>query len=111
MTTVLHHFHKRKRISKKLEPYPHPNKWVRFLDKLIYIIGIFGPLMTIPQVTKIWIERNPIGISAVSWISYTIMAIIWFIYGIVHKEKPLVVMYSIWFILDLLIVIGVLLYG
>ena len=63
----LHHFYKRKRIYQKLEPYPHPNKWKRLMDKLIYAVGIFGPVMTIPQLTKIWLDKNAAGVSAISW--------------------------------------------
>ena len=27
--------HKRKRMHEKLEVYPHPNKWVKFLDRFL----------------------------------------------------------------------------
>jgi len=39
----------------KEEPYPHPNKWKRLMDKLIYFAGVLGPIMTIPQLSKIWV--------------------------------------------------------
>jgi len=48
MTEGLHHFHRRKRIYQKHEPYPHPDKWKRFMDHAIYCVGVFGPIMTIP---------------------------------------------------------------
>ena len=43
----LHHFHTRKRIHQKHEIYPHPDRWMNFMDKAIYVMGVFGPLMTI----------------------------------------------------------------
>ncbi|MBW2999558.1 hypothetical protein KY339_02695 [Candidatus Woesearchaeota archaeon] len=107
----LHHFHKRKRIHVKHEPYPHPKKWKRFIDKTIYAVGVFGPLMTIPQLTKIWIDKNAAGVSAISWGAYLITAIFWFIYGVAHKEKPIIVTYAIWIFLEIFIVIGAVLYG
>ena len=110
-TEGLHHFHTRKRIHVKHEPYPHPHKWKRFMDHAIYAVGIFGPIMTIPQVTKIWIHRNAAGVSAISWISYIIAAVFWLIYGIMHKEKPIILTYTIWIFLEIFIVVGVLLYG
>jgi len=54
----LHHYHKRKR-----EKFPVSHKWKRFMDKAIYGVGIFGPLMTLPQIGKIWIEKNASGVS------------------------------------------------
>ena len=107
----LHHFHKRKRIHQKLEPYPHPHKWKRFMDNAVYAVGVFGPVMTLPQVATVWLEKNASGLSLISWIAYLLTAVFWFIYGIMHKEKPIIFTYGIWIVLDLLIVIGVLMYG
>lgn len=107
----LHHFHKRKRIYVKHEPYPHPDKWKRVMDKLIYIVGIFGPIMTIPQLTIIWIEKNAGGVSLISWSSYLVIAVFWITYGIMHKEKPIIFANCLWILLEIFIIIGVLLYG
>ncbi len=110
-TEGLHHHHVRKRIHQKHEPYPHPHKWKRFIDRAIYVVGLFGPIMTIPQLSKIWIEKNASGVSAISWAAYLVVAIFWVIYGVAHKEKPIIVISSVWIILELLIVMGILLYG
>ncbi len=80
------------------------------MDRFIYVVGVFGPLMTIPQVTKIWFEKNATGVSVISWISYLLCAIFWLIYGVMHREKPIIVTYAIWIVLDFLIVIGALIY-
>ena len=111
MTSVTHHIHKRKRIYEKKEPYPHPKPWKRILDKLIYVVGILGPLFTIPQILKIWVEKNATGISLITWIAYLIGAICFMLYGISHKEKPLIVIYSSLIVVDILVIIGILLYG
>ena len=100
-----HHFHKRKKREL------HPNKYKRFLDRIIYAVGIFGPIMTIPQLWKIWVYQNATGVSATSWIAYLICAIVWMFYGIVHKDKPIIFTYSIWIILEIFIVVGTLMYG
>ena len=106
----LHHFHKRKRIHQKHELYPHPHKLKRIMDRAIYAVGIFGPIMTIPQITKIWVHKTAAGVSVLSWIAYLICAAFWLFYGILHKEKPIIFTYSIWILLDILIIIGVLIY-
>jgi len=110
-THGLHHFHIRKRIHHKFEKYPHPDKFKRIMDKLIYVVGVVGPIMTIPQLMKIWIDKNASGVSAISWGAYLITAIFWLVYAILHKEKPLILTYSLWIVLEALILIGTLLYG
>ena len=108
---ALHHHHIRKRIHRKHEPFPHPNKWKRFLDRLIYAISIIGPVMTIPQVLAIWVGQNASGVSLVSWVTYLGCVIVWLIYGLVHKEKVIIFSNSLWVFMDVLVVIGILLYG
>ncbi|MBU0531973.1 hypothetical protein KKB44_00600 [Candidatus Micrarchaeota archaeon] len=104
MHEVLHHIRKRKN-------YPHPEKWKNLIDRLIYVVAFFGILMTIPQLFNIWIDNNAAGVSAVSWAAYGITASFWLTYGIAHGEKPLIVINSVWVVLDILIVIGTLFYS
>lgn len=110
-TEGLHHYHTRKRIHQKHEPYPHPDKWKRFMDKAIYVIGVAGPIMTIPQLMKIWVEKDASGVSVISWSSYLVIAVFWLTYGIIHKEKPIIFTYFAWIIIEILVVIGVIIYG
>ena len=107
----LHHFHRRKRIYLNHEPYPHPDKWKRLMDKLIYVVGIVGPLMTIPQVLKIWVDKNAGGISIISWLTYAVTSIFWIIYGIMHKERPIIFSSILLVIFNTLVVVGAMTYG
>jgi uncharacterized protein with PQ loop repeat len=107
----LHHFHRRKRIYQKHEPYPHPNKWKRLMDRLIYVVGILSPIMTIPQILQVWVEKNAAGVSLVSWFSFLIFSFFWLAYGLMHKEKPIIVMYSCLIVMNAIVVAGVLVYG
>ncbi len=106
-----HHFHVRKRVHEKLEKYPNTNKWKRFLDKLIYFVGILYPLMALPQIFKIWTEKNAIGVSALTWGLHLVCAIFWLTYGIIHNEKPIILTNVLWGIFDFLIIIGTLTYA
>lgn len=111
-TEPVHHFHTRKRMSqKKLENYPSRKKWVKLMDKVIYVIGFFGPLMTIPQLTKIWVEQNAAGVSLLSWSGFVVYSLFWMTYGILHREKPIIFTHGLWAVMQILIVIGVLIYG
>lgn len=81
------------------------------MDRAIYLIGIIGPVMTIPQVAEIWINKNASGVSAITWSSYVFVNIFWIIYGVMHKEKPIIITYLAWLFMNSLVATGALLYG
>lgn len=104
----LHHFHLRKRIHEHHEPYPHPDKWKRLMDKLIYVVGIASPIMTLPQLFTIWIDGNTSGVSLITWASYEVFSVFWLIYGIMHREKPIIITQCLLLFVKALIIIGIL---
>ncbi|HED05911.1 MAG TPA: hypothetical protein ENI61_04420 [Ignavibacteria bacterium] len=107
----IHHIHRRKRIYKKLEKYPSKNKGIKFLDKFLLIIAVIGPLVTLPQIIKIFTLKDATGISVISWSLFAILDIPWIVYGFVHKEKPIIISSILWFILNIIVVFGALRYG
>jgi len=111
MSKGLHHLQRRKRLHEKHEPYPHPDKVKRVFDKFIYFGGAIIPITTLPQLLKIWVEKNASGVSLIAWFSFFVAAVVWLIYGILHREKPIIFVYSIWAIIDILIIVGVIFYG
>ena len=106
-----HHLHIRKRIHLKHEPYPHPNKFKRGVDKLIYVAAIGGPAMAIPQILKIWVEKNASGVSMLTWSMLLIFSLFWITYGIIHKDWPILFTNIGWLFFDSLIIIGLFAYG
>lgn len=107
-----HHLHIRKRLSqKKLEPYPSKNFWIHTLDKVVLALGVLGPVMALPQLELIYIEHQAAGVSVLSWTTWAFMNIPWVMYGVVHKERPIVVTYTLWFFINGLVAIGALLYS
>lgn len=89
---------------------PHKRDKNHPLDKLIYPISLFAPIVTIPQLIEVWQKRSVAGISLTTWGAYTFVSGIWFMYGMVHKEKPLILANFLLMVLDALVVIGVLLF-
>lgn len=110
MLDGLHHQSIRERIYKKLEPFPHPDTLKRVLDRLIFVIGFLSPLFTLPQVWEIWVYKNADGVSPVTWGALFIFAFFWLFYGIIHKEKPIIFMYTLWIIFNGLVALGAILY-
>ena len=107
----LHHLHIRKRIHQKHEKYPHPNKWKRLIDRIVYIAAVTGPLLGLPQVIKIWAEKSTAGVSILTWGALIPYQAVWLSYGIIHKEKPIIIVSSLWMVIEVLIVIGIVIYG
>jgi uncharacterized protein with PQ loop repeat len=110
----LPHIHKRKRAysaHRKLHPYPHPNPWVRRLDYLVFVVGVLGPIANIPQIMKIYSERNAAGLSFLAWSLFLVFNIPWLLYGIVHKAKPIILAHTLWFSTELIVLIGIVMYS
>ena len=111
MLPHLHHFHLRRRVRLKKDPYPHPEKWIRRLDNLVLFCGILGPVVSLPQVYRLYSLQNATGLSLLSWSLFMIFDVPWIIYGLVHKAKPVMVAYVGWFLVNLAMVAGILLYS
>jgi len=84
---------------------------VQLLDRVVLICGIAGPLLAIPQILRIYLGQNAVGVSPISWGLFATFDVPWVLYGIVHKEKPIVVTYTLWFIMNLFVLIGALIYS
>jgi len=105
----------KKRLLKELKDIkdiPKATKQeIKVIDRIIYFIAIIGPLMLIPQLLRIWVTNDATSIALATWISFTIFATIWLLYGIYHKEKPIIISNTICIILYLLIILGGFLFG
>ena len=108
--TQAHHQHVRKRIHHKKEEYPHPIKWKRNLDRFIVFLGVTNVFATLPQVLEIWIGKDASGVSIISWSYWSFYSAMMFVYGVAHKEAPIIISYSIATIMYLLILIGAVIY-
>ncbi len=60
------HKHRRKRVQKKLKPYPHSDKRIKNIDKVVDIISVVFPFTVIPQIYEIWVKKNTAGISLIT---------------------------------------------
>lgn len=105
-----HHLSVRKRIHQKHEEYPHPEKFKRFLDKIMYPVVLIEPLMLVPQILKIFIEKSASNISLISWSLFLLPAIMWLIYGFVHKNKLIIISNIAWLITYCIMILGTIIY-
>ena len=109
----LHHMSKRKRVSKNgLYEYPHKKSaWIRFLDKFLLVLAIIGPLASLPQIFKIYMTQSGGDISVFTYLALAVMNVPWIVYGYVHKEKPILIAYSLWLLSNIAVTIGAIIYA
>ena len=99
-----HHLHH------KTHPHKH-SRLVKAYEKFIYIGAFVGPVMTLPQVLQIWQGKSANGVSMITWVGYFGGAVLWLIYGFMHKEKPIIASNLGTMVMAVFIIAGVLIYG
>src|SRR3954453_13121444 len=85
----------------------HRSSAVSGLERLLRLLSIATMVMTVPQITTIWIGGNVGGISLVSWSSYLFSACLWFVYGVQKHDKTIYLACIGWILLDAAVVVGV----
>ena len=105
---------KSKTKSTTVKHHPKRSRHVyqgKLVDKAVYIAAFVEPATTVPQVLTIFRTKSAAGISLISWVAYLFFSILWLWYGIVHKQKALIIAYSLFGITEVLVIIGGILYG
>jgi uncharacterized protein with PQ loop repeat len=110
MSTPQYHQQLRKRLANHGEPLSNADQKIGRLDRLTFIVGVLGPISTVPQVFTVFVHRNAAGVSAISWSLYVLFDIVWLTYGIVHKERAIIVTYSLCIVINGLVALGAILY-
>lgn len=105
-----HHLRARILIKKGLEPFPARTVWKRFLDYVMYGVGIFAPIALVPQILKIYSTKSSSGLALPTWTLLMFFNILWALYGVAHKEKQIFLASGLMSIFDGIIIIGILLY-
>ncbi|MBW3019189.1 hypothetical protein KY329_03330 [Candidatus Woesearchaeota archaeon] len=100
-TGYLHHIKKRKTGK----------AWVKRLDKFLLVVAIVGPLTTLPQIWDIFSRKIAEGVSITTWAFFALISVPWLVYGLVHKDKPIIISATLWIILDAAVTIGALMYA
>ena len=101
------HIYARSRVFSSLEPFPSRDALKRFLDYLMYGVGIIQPIALVPQVIAIYFYHQTSGISLSTWTLLACFNVLWTLYGYVHKEVPILISNILMTMLDLIIVFGV----
>lgn len=99
---MLHHVHKHKKKKGQKND---------FLDILLYFFVFTTPLFELPQAYLIYSSKSADGVSFLTWFYFALSSVIWLIYGLRKKLKPVIWAYSFYLIIETAIVIGILKYN
>ncbi len=97
-----HVVHKRKSKTKKP---------VDQIDTFVYIFAFGAPFFEIPQLYTIYAEHSAENVSLITWGFFSIASFAWLIYAIHHHLRPMIVSYLLFFIIELAVAIGILIYS
>jgi uncharacterized protein with PQ loop repeat len=98
-----HHWIRLKRLNKKQQK--------QLIKRSVLAIAVIEPAMTLPQIYEIWVKGQAEGVSSTTWGLYIGAAVIWLLYGIQLRDKPLMISSVLWILTEATVVVGTLLYS
>ncbi len=72
----------------------------KLIDRLVYFAAVVEPMFSFPQAYQIFHEKSAGSVSILAWVGFQCMTAIWLYYGIVHKEKMIIIYQGLFFIID-----------
>lgn len=78
------------------------------LDILTYATGVLLPILTVPQAYSVLVDKSTEGVSLITWAFYLLSSTLFAIFGIVHKERLLMITYIPFVAVEAAIVVGIL---
>lgn len=95
--------HKHKKLAHKKTKDP--------FDYVVYTFGVVTPLFELPQLWIIYSKHTAQNISLATWAFFSIDNLVWLAYAIRKKDWPLIITSIIYETLEVIIVIGIILYS
>lgn len=89
----------------------HFNKQeVKRIDSWALVTGILQPMTAIPQIWEIYRTGSAANVSLWAWLVSALSGLVFLWYGIAHSLKPIIVTQILWFILQMIVVVEILVY-
>lgn len=80
------------------------------VDYITYFFVFTTPLFELPQALTIYLNQSATDVSLTTWGYFLLSNAAWLIYGAYHKLKPILIIYSLYMLVEVAIVIGILMY-
>src|SRR5687767_1051575 len=89
----------------------HHKKKKDALDYLVYFFMIATPLFELPQAIAIYTAKSAENVSLITWVFFFMASIVWIGYGWRNKLVPVMVTYSLYFVMEAIIIFGIVKYS
>lgn len=99
---MVRHAHAHKQLAKKQKR--------TVFDNFMYIFAFTTPLFELPQLIDIISSKHASNISLITWGYLAISSLIWLIYGIKKRMRPLIVSYILYVVVEFSIAIAIILF-
>lgn len=80
------------------------------LDTSVYIAAFVAPLFELPQLFTIYSHHSAKDVSIVTWGCFAAASGVWLLYAIKKRIKPLLISYLLFFVIEAVTFIGIILY-
>ncbi len=100
-----HHLH----VRRRREPFPSKQAFKRLIDRMVFVAGPLIPIAIAPTAYEAIVKNETEGINLITWGTLTVTSAIMAIYACIHREWPLILTYIPLFVLNAVIVLGVVL--
>lgn len=77
----------------------------------MYGVAFLAPLALVPQIYQLYGTRETGGLSLTTWVLLALVNLLWTLYGVVHKDKHLILANGLLFLFHLVLLAGLLLYS
>jgi uncharacterized protein with PQ loop repeat len=104
------HLNIRKKQIKDENKKSSKDKFVYILDDIVLLLAFVMPLTFIPQIIKMHVTQSVTDISLTTYISLLALTLPWVLYGMVHKEKVIILNNFMWLVVHLSIIISYFIY-
>ncbi len=84
---------------------------VERIDRAALVVGVFQPLTALPQIWEIFRTGSADNVSLWAWLASALSGLVFLWYGIAHKLQPIIITQILWFVLQMIVVVEILIYG
>lgn len=81
------------------------------IDRVVMVTGLIGPIASIPQAVQIFSLQDAQGVSLITWSFFVLTNGAMLIYALTHKLFPLIISNICWVLIELIVVVGILMYA
>lgn len=98
-------------ILSKMVKHPIHKKPTSTFEKFVLLVAIIEPLSTLPQIYDVYTSKDAASLSLLSWVLFAGASVVWLIYGLKIKSRPLIASSFLWISTELTLMIGIVLYS